>query len=538
MPGETGQWSEDHQWFWDGAKWNSAVSEGGDTIYDGTRWMPFAGERSEAPPRPAEANGADTAGETEDEVPTSLAVVSPVTFSPDGQWWWSNGEWLPTHLTDDGHQWWNGTEWLPFTGVNGETSRRSSDVAVHQPVGKEAVKKAREAYKQAEKNYRDAVKQAETELKVAQEAHSKAVQSSQKQLADVEGSYRKAVQNAQQVLQSWSNPGHGRRLATYQGITLYEHAIATPQGTAPTLGASATVDTAGNLAVTKRVTLTRLVAGGIIGGLIFQKKSKDDTRELYIVIETPTIVTAVKCPPDQGMRARQLAANIQQQANWAANWTRQRETALPQAEAWLSHVTADTAAWQAAWAELARVQADPAYIWAVDEARKRLSETRRDLTSIEAARGGLTAIGEAPPPLALAPGPPMDPLNSKEEEVLKSLLSSDEAVLAAAVGNGGQSVAVTSERVVVIKLNFGAGSNKGTKRGATRSWSPSRCGQVLALGLSSSALEPNRLRALARYKLKDRRTPLPSQARTTASSRNWRHWSRTRSARSVFAFRH
>src|SRR5207248_9531397 len=106
--------------------------------------------------------------------------------------------------------------------------------------------------------------------KIAQEAHSKAIQSSQKHLADAERSYRKAVQNAQQVLQSWSNPSYGRRLATYQGITLYEHAIATPQGTAPILGASATVDTAGNLAVTKRVTLTRLVAGGIIGGLIFQ----------------------------------------------------------------------------------------------------------------------------------------------------------------------------------------------------------------------------------------------------------------------------
>lgn len=74
-----------------------------------------------------------------------------------------------------------------------------------------------------------------------------------------------------------------------------------PEGSGSTQGAEASVDTAGNLAVTRRVTVTRLVAGGVILGLLFKKAKKHDSRELYLVVETPEVVSSIKCDPNEGM---------------------------------------------------------------------------------------------------------------------------------------------------------------------------------------------------------------------------------------------
>ena len=79
---------------------------------------------------------------------------------------------------------------------------------------------------------------------------------------------------------------HGKRLGKCHGVTLFERMIATPQGTASLIGARAGVDTAGNLAVTKRATITRTVAGGLVagpvgavkGGAGFKKTKEIDAR--------------------------------------------------------------------------------------------------------------------------------------------------------------------------------------------------------------------------------------------------------------------
>jgi len=45
-------WSPDANWFWDGTKWNDAVSADGYWRYDGSRWTPFTGLRSPMPLAP------------------------------------------------------------------------------------------------------------------------------------------------------------------------------------------------------------------------------------------------------------------------------------------------------------------------------------------------------------------------------------------------------------------------------------------------------------------------------------------------------
>jgi len=45
-------WSADGNWFWDGAKWNDALSEDGKWRFDGAGWQPFMGRRTAMPGQP------------------------------------------------------------------------------------------------------------------------------------------------------------------------------------------------------------------------------------------------------------------------------------------------------------------------------------------------------------------------------------------------------------------------------------------------------------------------------------------------------
>jgi hypothetical protein len=45
-------WSPDGNWFWDGAKWNDAISQDGQWKFDGASWQPFAGQRTAVPAQP------------------------------------------------------------------------------------------------------------------------------------------------------------------------------------------------------------------------------------------------------------------------------------------------------------------------------------------------------------------------------------------------------------------------------------------------------------------------------------------------------
>ncbi len=124
-------------------------------------------------------------------------------------------------------------------------------------------------------------------------------------------------------------------------MRLYENRVETPQGTAyfESEQVTAMADTAGNIARTQRITLTRLVAGGVIGGIIFPKKKVHDDRELYLVVEAQSFSSAIDCKPDKGNAVRQLAVAI---GNASKNWPnvkQAREMAIQQAEESLAAVS-------------------------------------------------------------------------------------------------------------------------------------------------------------------------------------------------------
>ena len=71
-------WSADGNWFWDGTKWNDAVSSDGRWRFDGQTWQPFSGARSPMPPPPVPVGAAAPAPAALEEAPPSWLAPSEV----------------------------------------------------------------------------------------------------------------------------------------------------------------------------------------------------------------------------------------------------------------------------------------------------------------------------------------------------------------------------------------------------------------------------------------------------------------------------
>lgn len=111
----------------------------------------------------------------------------------------------------------------------------------------------------------------------------------------------------------------------------------------------ATVDTAGNLATSSRSTFTRVAGGAVLFGPVgaivgaSAKKNKiHDTRELYLMIESPQFGAAITCNPDHGPRVRQLAVAINNAGRQVEQMTAYRVSQISIADAALAAEEANT----------------------------------------------------------------------------------------------------------------------------------------------------------------------------------------------------
>jgi hypothetical protein len=165
-----------------------------------------------------------------------------------------------------------------------------------------------------EREYEARVRAARRSLKAAEKSHQDSINAARKNVAQQEQLFNQATSSYEARLSQLRDP-RGRRLASYAGYVLYELWIQTPHGEGPVAGTTATCDTAGNIAMKSRATLTRMAAGGLLLGplgailsLGFKKHKTVDQRELYILVEGPSVASVVQCPVNQGLAARQFAA--------------------------------------------------------------------------------------------------------------------------------------------------------------------------------------------------------------------------------------
>lgn len=129
----------------------------------------------------------------------------------------------------------------------------------------------------------------------------------------------------------------GQFLAGYHGINLWEFWVSRPTGEGHVAEARATCDTASNMVVSQRATLTRIAAGGLLLGplgailsLGFQKKKMEGYRELYVLIESLSWAGLVECPPDEGAEACKFvkAVNLAASSSIASQALRVEQVAL------------------------------------------------------------------------------------------------------------------------------------------------------------------------------------------------------------------
>jgi hypothetical protein len=248
--------------------------------------------------------------------------------------------------------------------------RRVDSLSPAERAAHDAVMEAKRRYRDAVQEYRDRTRPAEKEYRREIASINSMIKSAQEQMDTAHATGRATLQ-------------------TYRGkdgsVTLFEHQISV-NGEKFHLDEtiSATVDTSGNLARTKRATLTRMTAGGLLlgpvgilaGGMIQKKKLHDD-RELYLMVEGREFTALVTCYPDHGVTVRQFAARISQACKSVEMMNTRRENAVELASKNLDQV-------------MARAQQSRAI------AESHIADVRAENGGVTAAGERLRELGEAP----------------------------------------------------------------------------------------------------------------------------------------------
>jgi hypothetical protein len=198
-------------------------------------------------------------------------------------------------------------------------------------------------------------------LSPEEKAHHAEVRAAKKGLRRATKEYEKTIRRVDKQVADASDPPKLSSIRHTGGwATLYEDRIETSGGTrhlTPELQAA--VDTAGNLAMGGRSTLTRMGAGAVIAGPLglmvgaaAKKDKKVDTRELYLLLQDSEWGAVIPCDPDKGQAVRQLALDIQAAAGRAPQAAAERKRLIERLKRDLHEARRDTSSVTAADAKL------------------------------------------------------------------------------------------------------------------------------------------------------------------------------------------
>jgi hypothetical protein len=253
---------------------------------------------------------------------------------------------------------------------------------------------------EAEQMRADAAVAAQRELAAAQEARVRALQEARRAVEASESDHAWAVSEARVTLRTVLTPGPGELKAGLGPLRLFSNLLETPTGRLPAAGTSAFADTAGKLWRDHRQVLADLVLLEAPEASTFRDALTDGSDALFLLVIGRTGNALWPCPPGQEKAARRFAVLVEEHAREAAQQQEERYTEARKAEDDLDSISKDRSVIEGAEAELARVEADPALLGAIDDARQRLERARADTPELVEARRKVLEIARklvAPP---------------------------------------------------------------------------------------------------------------------------------------------
>jgi len=238
---------------------------------------------------------------------------------------------------------------------------------------------------EAERMRADAAAAAQRELAAAEDTRLRALQEARRAVEAAESAHAWAVAEARARMRTVLTPGPGELKAGLGPLRLHANLLETPTGRVPAAGSAAFVDTAQALWSDHREALADLVLLEAPESETFLDSLTEGSSALFLLVIGRTGTALWPCPPGQEKAAQRFATVVSDHAREAKRTKVDRDEKARQAEAELDQVTRDRSSIEAAEAELARVEADPGLLGAIDDARERLNRARADTPELIAA---------------------------------------------------------------------------------------------------------------------------------------------------------
>jgi hypothetical protein len=239
---------------------------------------------------------------------------------------------------------------------------------------------------EAERMRADAAAAAQRELAAAEDARLRALQEARRAVEAAESAHAWAVAEARARMRTVLTPGPGELKAGLGPLRLHANLLETPTGRFPAAGSAAYVDTAASLWASHRQALADLVLLEAPEAETFLDARTEGSAALFLLVVGRTGTALWPCPTGQEKAAQRFATVVSDHAREAGRSKSDRDSKAKQAEEELDTVTRDRSSIEAAEAELARVEADPKLLGAIDDARERLNRARADTPELIEAR--------------------------------------------------------------------------------------------------------------------------------------------------------
>ncbi|HZU18247.1 MAG TPA: hypothetical protein VFD01_16800 [Candidatus Dormibacteraeota bacterium] len=239
---------------------------------------------------------------------------------------------------------------------------------------------------EAERMRADAAAAAQRELAAAEESRLRALQEARRAVEAAESAHAWAVAEARARLRTVLTPGPGELKAGLGPLRLFANVLETPTGRLPAASTAAYVDTAPALWAEHRDALADLILLEAPESETFLDALTEGSSALFLLVVGPTGTALWPCPPGQEKAAQRFATVVTEHARDARRVKDDRDAKAKRAEQELEAITRDRSPIEAAEAELARVEADPGLLGAIDEARERLNRARADTPELIEAR--------------------------------------------------------------------------------------------------------------------------------------------------------